>query len=241
MTRIRIFLPFLGLLLFIATAPAAVVLVTDQSTISVAPGDSFSLTLSMEISGGSQVTGLDYFWEVSANGSGNLSLIARDIGDSLFSFLLTDPYPFPDTLDPRNSFNLGAGVDNPAVPAGNGVWLVAEFSFAVSPSATPATYGLMLAGVGGVFPDPVWVGPAPNFFSFPFDALPSISVVVIPEPSADLLFGLGGLLFLMAVKVLRLTRALLLARTARKAAEAGFMGRPMAGRLNQGLRIEIER
>lgn len=179
-----LFVPFC---FFCAKAGAGVSLFPDLSAVSVAPGGEFQLQLNLLVSGTDKVTSLDYFWQIAPEGAGMLSIVGREMEDSLFAFLLnsnTEVLAAPgNILAPTNDENLGAGVIDPNVPAAAGTWFVAAYTFQVSPSAVPGSYALMTFSN----PGKGWAGPAPDFDDFNFATQASVEVLIIPEPEVGIL------------------------------------------------------
>lgn len=179
---------------------AAVILSSNLTTVNVNPGDSFNVVLSLTGNSGEQITGLDYYWTLSdvvGSLQGKISLTGRDRGASPFS----DPY-FSNAavtaspgnlLDPRNDSDLGASLADVLSPLSNATWLVATFQFTVDPGASVGSVGTLstfnLSGIG-------WIGPDPNFPEADFDGQATLTINVVPEPSAILLLGVSAILFL---------------------------------------------
>ena len=167
---------------------------SNQTSFTVAPGGSFTLTLDLDITGGEQVTGLSYNWKVNAPGSGLFSIANRDIGASVFSALTQQNSTVEsgpgNILSPANQFDLGAGV-----PDGNSVtnntYLVANFTFDVSDSAAAGTY--ILSPTFGSLTNGDWTDPDfnDNDISSPLNITVHISTVPEPSTWALLLAGVG--------------------------------------------------
>lgn len=175
-----------GLFFLVSGARAAVLLSAGESSLTVNPGESFEVDLYLQITGGEQVSGINYYWQSGAGASGFLSLMGRDIADSLFTILYyenSEVLAAPDNLlDPRNALDLGGFTETAFVS--NGTWKVASFTFAVSPSLAPGVYQL------ATFSDPGtgWATPPPSL-DHAFQQQAAVLLTVVPEPS-----GIGLLL-----------------------------------------------
>ena len=192
----------LSALLALANAlPASVSLQFEgPSTITVAPGQSFSLTLDVTSTGGETITGLDYYFNTDAGGSGLLSITGRDLTGSQFANFVnydntTVLASAAALLDPRDDYDLGGGTNSLSGLSGSSSYFVATYTFQLSASAvTGQTYSLFTNSITSATG---WVGPGPNFSDNPFatPAMLSIMVAAIPEPTAYGLI-LGGVMLL---------------------------------------------
>lgn len=179
------------------TCSAAVNFVTSSASINVSPGGTFEFDLNLEITSAEKVTGLDYYWQISAPGGGFFGLTGRAYESGQFpevtisnAIALASP---GNILNPGNSENLGAGVSDVFEPLSTGTWLVARYTFSVDPSAVPGSYTLSTFSPSGKG----WVGPAP-FNDFVLNQQASLSIQIIPEPQVSLLL-FASLLFIAKI------------------------------------------
>jgi hypothetical protein len=183
--RVRAIL-FSSSLLLLAAAPAgaAVFLEIEQSSLSVAGGDVFHLNVQVRVTGSESITGLSYFWGVSAAGAGKFSVLAREVGASPFSFLnstdaeVESPSGFA-LLNPNSGRDLGGALSDLFSPLSTGSWFVASYTFFVAADTPVGAYILSSGSVA-----PSYVGAAPDFAEFAFTNTPSVTVNVVPEASA---------------------------------------------------------
>jgi hypothetical protein len=197
--RAKITLVCLALVCMAGMSQAAVNLTFSQGSTTTTSGGMFNVTLNLQVTGGEQVTGLDYFFqELSAAG---FKIVSRDITGSAFSdayFTNADvssstdsnfgenPNGEPDNLlNPRNDLDLGA-VTNPAgTTTGSG--FVATFGL-MAPTATAGqSFTISTVSNNGTG----WVDQ--NNVNHAFDNQASIMVTIVPEPATWSLLGLGGL------------------------------------------------
>jgi hypothetical protein len=179
---------------------------TPGSTTVVA-GGSFTVTARLvSTSAGEQITGVDYYLNVSGAAAGKFRISDRNTTGSTFSDLIkanngdngTNPGVLDaafSTLNPRNALDLGAGVANVNVPAaGNATYMLAFLTISIPANTTPGTYTLSTTSEPGTG----WVGGAPLFTESAFSQQGSFSVTVnatgaVPEPATGLV-ALGGVL-----------------------------------------------
>lgn len=167
---------------------AAVNLTVDQSSFLVRPGEQFTVTLYLEITGGEKVTGFDFYWAADEAGSGLFALSDRDVTESPFDFQFLE-LPAPDSpdnlLDPSNATDLGAGFSDIYRVATVGTWLIARYTFAVSSSAEGSFVLTTISDSGSG-----WVTDAAgDFRSYAFDRHAAVDVMVslIPEEGVSAL------------------------------------------------------
>jgi PEP-CTERM putative exosortase interaction domain len=165
------------------------------ATANATAGGTFNVQLTLQITAGEQVTGLDYYFqELSAAG---FFIVSRDITGSAFSdAYFTNaqvassadnqaPGGADNALNPRNDFDLGA-VTNPVGTTGSG--LIANFVIGVGAGVAPGTYTISTASNANTG----WVGAGPTFTDHAFDNQASIVITVVPEPATWSLLGLGA-------------------------------------------------
>jgi hypothetical protein len=190
----------LGLALIIpfALADGAVNLVFNTPTQTVLAGGTFNVTLSLQVTAGEQVTGLDYYFQELS--SAGFTITNRDITGSAFSDAyfsnaqLTSsgdaatPAGADNALNTRNDYDLGA-VTNPAGTI-TGSGFVATFTLGVPNTAgIGQQYTISTTSNAGTG----WVGPGPSFTDNPFSSQASMVVTVVPEPATWSLLSLGVL------------------------------------------------
>lgn len=202
----------LGLILILplAVAKGNVNLVFSSPTASVASGGNFGITLSLQVTGGEQVTGIDYFFRQLS--SAGFFIISRDTTGSPFTGLnmyFTDAEvasgadqglpggggfngEADNALNPRNDLDLG-GVTNGSGLA-NATYFVASFVIGYNGAAAPGTQFTITtdpAAGGGGFTG--YQGPPPTFTDNPFTNHASMLITIVPEPATWSLLGLGAL------------------------------------------------
>ncbi|WP_043581986.1 hypothetical protein [Geminisphaera colitermitum] len=168
------------LLLSALTAQAAVNFVTDETNITINPGDTFSVTLRVEVTNNEPLNAFDFFWK-DANASGKFSLIGRDITGSPFTFLGTPVLPPSSLLNPVNSSPLGAALEDYSAAIGNGMWLIGRYSFLADASAV-GSYVLQTYSQ----PGDGWV--SNNFTAHELGQHASVTITVagaVPEPATS--------------------------------------------------------
>lgn len=180
---------------------------TTPNSVVVKPGGTFTVTLNL-VSTAEQLTGVDYYFNISGAASGKVRLAGRDTTGSLFTDKLkldtgnngNDPGVLDSNfslLTPLNSLDLGAAITNVsnALPPNTGTnpasYLLAKYTFTLAPDTQVGTYTLStysFAGSGAV-------SESPFFNDQPFSQQASFSVVVAnPEPAGAMaLLGLGGM------------------------------------------------
>ena len=131
---------------------------TTPHSVNVTPGGTFSVTLNL-VSTAEQLTGVDYYFNISGAASGKFRLTGRDITGSPFSDLLKvntgDNGSNGGVLDsnfslltPLNSLDLGAAIGNvsSALPPNTGAnpasYLLAKYTFALASDIPVGTYTL---------------------------------------------------------------------------------------------------
>lgn len=176
-----------SLLLCQQAATAAVTLtLADASTaannVTISPGQTFSLAVTLT-STAELTAGLTYFMEALNSGSGQFTLISRDLTGSVFPDVTTgDGIAFSAasaTLDPVNDHDLG-GLTSSGTN-GVGSFKVATLAIMSSPGIAPGSYLISTnspEAIDGAF-DPITV-PSSGF-----------TVNVVPEASSSLLVLLG--------------------------------------------------
>jgi hypothetical protein len=138
-------------------------------------------------------TGLSYFLEENSAGNPHLKIIARDITGSLYSELTSSNGAVlgatASLLNPRNDFDLGAGIEDLNSPLGAGSYFVANITLLVLPTTPVGTYTLAFST------NSVAAGAGPNFAEIPVSTLQYSVVAQVPEPASALLLAAGGFLF----------------------------------------------
>lgn len=179
----------LAVLGFSKTAPAQYALAFTGGPASVAPGESFTFTLTLT-SGGETSVGLSYFLQVlDGGGNGLFRITGRDFAGSTFSDPTADNsialQPADALLDPRNDSNLGAIVADPNAPNGAGSFFVANFTLQTLAGLAPGVYTISTADAFA------------TDAAFGDNAIPdaTYSVTVVPEPSTVAFALLGTLGF----------------------------------------------
>lgn len=159
----------------------------DPASVAVAPGQSFTFTLTLTSPGATSVA-LSYFLQVlEGGGNGQFRITARDLMGSTFSQPTTDNsialQPADALLDPQNDSNLGADLADPNSPNGAGSFFVANFTLQALAGIAPGVYTLSTADAivtdSGFSDNPVT------------DA--TYTVTVVPEPGTYMLLGIGAL------------------------------------------------
>jgi hypothetical protein len=202
-TRTRLFSStFMAVAAFAASPAAAAVSlsITDGSgpptSGTATRGTTFSFALNL-VSTAEQTTGLAYFLETNAAGSGLFAIVDRNLAGSTYS----DPAavdavveaPASALLDPRNNNNLGASLANVNAANGAGTFLVANYTISVSATAPLGTYTIQTFSATGAG----YAGPASSgFANGDFAAPGTYAITVVPEPGTAAGFigvGLAGL------------------------------------------------
>ena len=152
---------------------------------SVAPGQTFSFTLTLTSSGATSV-GLSYFLQVlDGGGNGLFRITARDLTGSTFSDPITSNAIALQSgdalLDPRNNSDLGAILADPNAPNGAGSFLVANYTLQALGGIAPGVYTISTANA--IVTDASFGDNAVANATF--------NVTVVPEPSAIALL-IGG-------------------------------------------------
>lgn len=180
----------LACLLAPLAAQAAVILNVDNDAFAVAPGGTFQVNLTLEITGGVELIGFDAFWRADPPASGLFTLTDRDTTGSL----ITDAYPFSGgmLLAPQST-NIG-GLTDFDVILSNGTYFLGTYVFTASSLAAPADYQLAIT------PGATWL--ASDFSEAVFASLPSLSISVnaVPDAAATGLLLLVGLCGCTAVR-----------------------------------------
>lgn len=159
----------------------------------VNPGGTFSFEVSIEAQGLEEIEGFSYYLNakdgVGVEVSNVFSILDRASNTALFSaneLFWTDgevATPPDSVLAPNNGLDLGAFLEAPL--AGPNAFLLGTYTVQAAPSLPVGTY--FLAPVLAV-----WISGGDEFS---FNALDTLSVTVVPEPSAGVLLFLGlGLL-----------------------------------------------
>ena len=161
---------------------------------AVAPGQSFSLTLTLSSTGASSV-GLSYFLQVlDGGGSGLFRITNRDLSGSSFVDPITGNaialQPADALLDPRNNSDLGAILADPNAPNAAGSFFVANFTLQALPGLAPGVYTISTANA--IVTDASFGDNAVSNATF--------SVTVVPEPSTAVLLLAGGALSFLIVR-----------------------------------------
>jgi hypothetical protein len=169
----------------------ATVLNGGNPFVTSTPGGTFTFDLNIVTTFSS--VGITYFYQ-SNNGSGFFSLIARNIGASPFSDLITsDAVAFTGPnglLDPVNNDDLGAVIADTTMPLPPGSYFISTITVSISGAITPGTYTIFLDSrtivADGQFNDHQVTS---NIFT----------VNIIPEPATTGLAVLGGVMLLAFV------------------------------------------
>jgi hypothetical protein len=208
-----IFLVFTGLYTVSASGLVRLELVDSDATpnsATVVAGQNFTVTARLvSTSAGEQITGVDYYLNVSGAAAGKFRLVDRNTSGSTFSDLIKansgDNGANPGVLDtafsvlnPRNALDLGASIANVNAPApGNNSYFLAFLTLSIPANMTPGTYTLTTTSEPGTG----WVAGAPLFTESAFSQQGSFVVVVnasgsVPEPVSLGFVGLGGVMML---------------------------------------------
>jgi len=177
-------------------AKAAVNLVfTPTSSTTIAQGGSFNVTLNLQVTGGEQVSGLDYLFQQLS--SAGFYIIARDNTGSVFNDLQSPSdvtvlgRPAAD-LNPQNDFDLGASTSDQSSTSTNSTFLVSTFTIGTNANIAPGTY--TISTTSGSSAPSFYSGPAAaNFAQNNVNQDASIVITVVPEPATWSLMALGGL------------------------------------------------
>ncbi len=156
----------------------------DPSTISIAPGESFTIVMRLSTTT-EQLIGTTYSLIAPGIGDGKFTLVARDVVGSAFSDLSSASVA--DTvLTNQATIDLGATVANISNPVQPGNLYVATYTVASNPTTAPGVYTIQ-TGANSIAADN-------NFNSIPLPTS-SYQVNVVPEPgTAALVFGGLGVL-----------------------------------------------
>jgi hypothetical protein len=186
-----------------ATALVRLELVDNDATptsTTVLPGASFTVTARLVSTLTSeQITGADYYLNVSGAAAGKFRITGRDTTGSTFSDLIKansgDNGANPGVLDaafsvlnPRNALDLGASIAYVNAPnPGNSTYLLAFYTISVPINTPNGTYALSTLSEPGTG----WVGAAPLFNEAAFSQHGSFTVTVqaagqVPEPTGAL-------------------------------------------------------
>lgn len=193
---------FLGLILTLpfAFANGAVNLIFSSPTNSVASGGTFSVTLSLQVTAGELVTGLDYYFQELS--SAGFFIVSRDITGSPFSDAYFSnaqvassgdvqlPVGADNALNPRNDYDLGAVTNPVGTTVSTGTTFVGTFVIGYTGAAAPGTQFTFSTFSN---PNTGWVGPGPTFPDNTFSNHASMIITIIPEPATWSLLGLGAL------------------------------------------------
>jgi hypothetical protein len=165
----------------------------------VIPGTTFTVTANL-VSTGEQVTGVDYYFQVTGAAAGKVRLTDRNVGASPFSDLIKadvgDNGSNPGVEDasvsllgPRNGLDLGASIANVNVPAGAGTHFLGAYTFSVPATLVPGTYTLSTTSD----PGSGWVAGAPLFSEAEFNQHGSFTFTINPPPAPvpEPVVGLG--------------------------------------------------
>ncbi|AHF94838.1 hypothetical protein OPIT5_28030 [Opitutaceae bacterium TAV5] len=172
-------------------ARADVSLVCPTTAINVLPGETFSVTLNLLITGDERVSGVDYFWRIDGATSGMFAIIGRDFAgsvfdDPMFSNAAITQSP-ANELAPQNGHVLGAVPEDWETYADTGTHFLATYTFSVSTSVT----GTFVLGTVS-HPDSGWGDTDFNSHDFTGHATVTLNVgPFIPEPvTCSLLIGI---------------------------------------------------
>jgi PEP-CTERM motif len=195
--RYRLVLALAAIAVSAMTASAAVTLVwSNQSATTVTAGDTFNITLSLQITGGEQVHGIDYLLqELSAAG---FYISARNSTGSVFDTQIntdadvassndSDANGQPDNaLNPENDLDLGAffSTANGFTTAGG---FLATYTIGVDASVAPGTY--TISTTSGFYS----TIPPSGEPTLPDSSFTITVLATVPEPATWSLLGLGGL------------------------------------------------
>jgi len=176
----------------------AVISITDPvspfSSISINPGDSFSVNINISTSSAEDLAGLTYFLQISALGSGLFSISDRNAATSQFSDinftnLQVTTTPF-NNLAPTNTRDLGGTLANPSVGLTTGTYFVSSITIQSNVSLGLGAYTLSFS-------------PSTEAFNTLGDSislnLQSYTVNVIPEPTTMALLA-GSLTAIMVLR-----------------------------------------
>ncbi len=159
----------------------------DPNAISIAPGDTFTITMRLSATA-EQLLGTTYSLVIPGAGSGKFTLVARDVIGTAFSDL-TASNVADTVLTNAATVDLGGLVANLNNPAQPGVLYLATYTIASNPTLAPGIYTIQ-SGSNSVALNS-------GFDSIPL-ATSTYQVNVVPEPgTAALVFGGLGMLSIL--------------------------------------------
>jgi hypothetical protein len=156
-------------LLGISIGVQAQTLITLEGDNVSEPSGQFTLTAYLESE--EDLLGIGYRVAVIGAGSGQFTLVDRDLGSTEFSFV--DPADYRGPLDPVSQTDLG-GLTFDFTTRPSGRYFLADYTFEVAPNTIPGDYTIAIvqsSGVNGAFEDTVITGSQQL-------------VTIVPEPSA---------------------------------------------------------
>lgn len=182
---LQILVVCLGLSLSLANSKAAVNFVFTPSSTNVALGGTFNVTLSLQVTAGEAVSGVDYLFQQLT--SAGFYISGRNGAGSIFDSVVTPNATIlsrPNAnLDPTNNNDLGAFTSDQST---RGSGLLETYSISLDPSVTVGTY--TISTTSGFYS-----GAGPNFPSNPISQNGTLTITVVPEPTTWAFLVLGGL------------------------------------------------
>lgn len=175
-------------LLAVQASQAAVTLnlrdtLDDLNSVSIFPGDSFQVTLSLN-SNAELTTGISYLLEALGSGNGQFRVTVRNVSGSAFPDLTTDDsivFALPVVLDPVSDNELGGLVADLSTPNIASEFKVATYTIQALPGIAPGEYSIG-TNTALAFDE--------NFEEIPVSQA-TYNITVVPEPATTSLLSLA--------------------------------------------------
>jgi hypothetical protein len=182
-------------------AGAAVNFTSSITNANLTPGGSFTLNLSLDITGGEDVTGVSYFLTQESGPSSNVfSITGYSLGSSVFSVAnSTDPTASPgNMLNSSDAYDLGAGLANVNNPVSNGIYSLASITISIGSTAGAGTYDISPTFESGIgTPNGDWVDASFNDNNISSQLVVPVKLTVAPEAPTPILLLAGTCLLVV--------------------------------------------